>query len=238
MKNRTIIGIICMLLAIGVAFGVAPLLNRAASQKVDVVKMAVDLPQGKMITENDVKIVTVGAYNLSPKAIRDKSHVIGWYAATDLKEDAILLDSKITDEINSANDVFRTLDGSQKAISITLDSFAGGLSGKLRNGDIVSVITTKENQTTIPAELKYVRVITTTSSTGTQAGDVNQDEDAELPSTVTLLVNERQATILASHDANGKLHLSLVYRGSPDNANKFLEAQAQVFLQESEDENE
>jgi pilus assembly protein CpaB len=220
-----------MLLAVAVAFGAAPLINKAADQKVDVVCIAADIPQGRVITEDNLKIVTVGAYNLSSKAIKDKAHAIGRFAATDLKEDAILLDTKITEDANGAEDIFRTLDGTKQAISITLDGFAGGLSGKLKNGDIVSVITTIENKTAIPAELKYVRVITTTSSSGNDAGDANKDGETELPSTVTLLVNDIQATILAENEVNGKLHLSLVYRGDSETAEKFLDAQEQVFLQ-------
>ena len=164
MKNRTIIGIVCMLLAVGVCFGVAPLINRGLSAKIDVVIMAADVGQGRVITEEDVKIETVGAYGLSPKVITDKSLVIGKFAAADLKADEMLIDSKITDTADGAEDVFRALDGSKQAISITIPNFAGGLSGKLRNGDIVSVIATSESKTAIPAELKYVRVITATSS--------------------------------------------------------------------------
>lgn len=237
MKNRTIIGIACMLLAVAVCFGVAPLVNRAASQKIDIVCAAADIPHGRMITENDIKIVTVGAHNLSPKAVREPAQIIGSYAACDIKEDTILLDTQITDNSIGAEDVFRTLDGSKQAISISIGHFAGGVSGKLKNGDIVSVIVTIEGETAIPPELKYVRVITTTSSKG---NDADNTEENEQPSTVTLLVNEKQATLLARSEVNGKLHLSLVYRGNAETAAIFLEAQEQVFviLEEENAENE
>ena len=226
MKNRTIIGIVCMILAIAVCFGVAPLINRAASATVDVVCAAADIPHGKQITADDVKIETVGAYNLSPKAIKDKNQIVGKYAACDLKADVILLDTNINTEATGADDVFKSLDGSKQAISISISNFAGGLSGKLRNGDIVSIIVTHEGQTAIPPELKYVRVITATSSKG---NDADNAEDNEQLKTVTLLVNEKQATMLARSEVNGKLHLSLVYRGNAETAATFLEAQEAVF---------
>ena len=110
-------------------------------------------------------------------------------------------DSQISEKGDGTEDVLRSLDGSKQAISITSGSFAGGLSGKLRNGDIVSVLVTGEDyQTIIPPELKYVRVITATSSKGMDAGQVNEDGQEELPSTVTLLVNEVQARLLANRD--------------------------------------
>ena len=230
MKNRTIIGIVCMLLAIAVCFGVAPIINRGLSAKTDVVIMLADVPQGRQISEEDIKIEMVGAYGLSPKTITNTELVIGKFAATDLKTDEMLIDSKITDNAEGAEDVFRALDGSKQAISITIPNFAGGLSGKLKNGDIVSVIVTNENVTAIPAELKYVRVITTTSSGGNDAGEMDEDGN-EMPSTITLLANDVQATILATSEANGKLHLSLVYRGNADTAAKFLQAQETVFAE-------
>jgi pilus assembly protein CpaB len=232
MKNRTIIGIVCMILAIAICFGVAPLLNRSASAKVDVVCAAADIPQGRIITEDDIKIESKGAYNLSPKAIRDKDQVIGRYAACDLKEDAMLLVTNINNEANGAEDIFKSLDGAKQAISITLDGFAGGLSGKLRNGDIVSVIVTSDGMTSIPTELRYLRVITTTSSSGNDAGEM--DRDGEKPTTVTLLVNEKQATLLARYEVSGKLHLTLIYRGNAEHAAKFLDAQEKVFAAGSE----
>jgi len=230
MKNRTIIGIACMLLAIAVCFGVAPLVNRAASAKMDVVCVAGDVPQGRVIKEDDIKIVTVGAHNLSPKAIKDKETVVGQYAACDLKEDEILLNTKITRDANGAEDVFKSLDGSRQAMSITIGTFAGGLSGKLKNGDIVSAIVTAGDQAAIPPELKYVRVITATASDGSDAGEPNENGETEQPATVTLLVNEKQASLLAKSEADGKLHLALVYRGNAETAGKFLAAQEEVFV--------
>jgi pilus assembly protein CpaB len=46
---------------------------------------------------------------------------------------------------------------------------------------------------------------------------------------VTLLVSPEQSKILAELESDGKLHLSLVYRGSHANTTKFLEAQDKVI---------
>lgn len=50
-----------------------------------------------------------------------------------------------------------------------------------------------------------------------------------LPSTVTLLVNEVQARLLANREINGKVHLALVYRGEEAKARQFLDAQDKVL---------
>ena len=120
-------------------------------------------------------------------------------------------------------------------MSITIKSFATGLSGKLQSGDIVSVVAPdfkKQGQTVIPPELKYVEVIGVTASSGYDAntGEAPSEEDErELPSTVTLLVSPEQSRVLAELEADGKLHLTLVYRGSSENADRFLAVQNEVI---------
>ena len=92
-----------------------------------------------MISDTDIEVVTVGSYNLPNDVITKKEDVLGKFAAVDLKKGDYLLPSKVTSVSDSADDVFRTLDGTKQAISVTIQSFAGGLSGKLENGDIVQL---------------------------------------------------------------------------------------------------
>jgi pilus assembly protein CpaB len=77
-----------------------------------------------------------------------------------------------------------------------------------------------------------VEVIGVTASTGYDTDTVEQsrdEDDKQLPATVTLLVSPEQAKILAELEADGKLHLSLVYRGSKEGAAKFTEFQDKVL---------
>jgi pilus assembly protein CpaB len=233
MKNRTIIGIFCIILAVTVMFGISPIINKAASGKADIVRVKTDIPKGKQITAEDIENVTVGAFNLPLTVIKDKRKVIGKYTLCELKKDDTILTTKISDTADKADDIFRTLNGNEQVISITIDSFAGGLSGKLQNGDIVSVFVTlqSEKQAISPKEFKYVKVITTTTAKGNDSDNLKPDKDGNypLPTTVTFLVNSVQASLLAGYEANEKIHLSLVYRGETENANKFLAAQNEVF---------
>jgi pilus assembly protein CpaB len=92
----------------------------------------------------------------------------------------------------------------------------------------------KQGATVIPAELKYVEVISVTASSGYDAntGEMPAEEDErELPSTVTLLVSPEQSKVLAELEADGKPHLSLIYRGTPVNAAKFTAVQDQVIAE-------
>ena len=162
------------------------------------------------------------------KALKAKDAVVGKYAKADLFKSDLATEIKITDDENSVANVFSSLNGDKVAMSVTINTFAGGLSGKLENGDIVSIyVTDKEGETKVPSELKYVKVITTTTSGGVDETEVVENEDGsfELPSTITLLVSSKQATVLANYEENASMHVALVFRGDTEKAQKFLDKQ-------------
>ena len=240
MKNRTIIGIVCIVLALVVTFAVAPLVNKLSDSRTDIVRLKSDIVQGHMIQESDIEVVTVGSTGLPTNIITKKEAVVGKFAACDLKANTDLLQSMISDKSDSADDVFHTLDGKKQAISITISSFAGGLSGKLENGDIVSLVIfeNETNEATIPGGLTYVKVITTTTAEGFDKDELTPNEDGtyELPTTLTLLVNPTQAKMLVEYENRGVIHADLVYRGDSKTAQKFLDAQDLYFEMLSEQE--
>ena len=232
-KNRTIIGIICIVVALIVTFAVAPVVNRLADSKVDIVRMTRNVTQGHQISEGDIEVVKVGGYNLPSDVITKKESVVGRFASTDLKAGDYLLPEKLTTTSDKADDVFRTLSGDRQAISITIQTFAGGLSGKLQNGDIVQLVVYENDrrEAFIPGGLTYVKVITTTTADGADKDEltVNEDGTYELPSTVTLLVNPAQAKLLVEYENRGRIHADLVFRGDEATAQKFLDAQDAYF---------
>ena len=233
MKNRTIIGIVCIIAALVVTFAVAPLVNSLADSKVEIVRVTRNVTQGHQISDSDVEVIKVGGYNLPAEVIKRKDVVVGQFAATDLKAGDYLLPSKLTTTADNADDIFRTLNGDRQAISIPIQTFAGGLSSKLENGDIVQLVVYQNDkkEAFVPGGLTYVKVITTTTSAGTDRDEltVNEDGTYELPSTVTLLVNQAQAKLLVQYENNGRIHVDLVYRGDEATAQKFLEAQDAYF---------
>lgn len=228
MKNRTAIGIVCIILAVAITFVVSPMVNKVSDKKTETVRFTTNVTHGTKIKETDVEVVRVSNFALPDKVVKNKTEIVGKYATADLFKGDIATESKVTDNANTASDVMASLKGNKVAMSITINSFAGGLSGKLQNGDIVSVcITDKDNETEIPAELKYVKVITTTTSGGIDENDVVENEDGsfDLPTTITVLVSVEQAKILANCEKNATMHIVLVYRGDDASAEKFLKAQ-------------
>ena len=227
-RNRTVIGVLCILLALSICFGVTPLFSRSASEKTEIVRVTKDIKEGDEITAEMVQTVEVGAYNLPQNLMTDKKEVVGKYATADLVAGDYILSSKLSAVPAAENAYLYNLDGKKQAISVTIKSFATGLSGKLESGDIVTVIVADyqgKGETAIPPELQYVEVISVTASSGYDANTGEVVDEKELPSTVTLLVTTEQAKVLAELEQDSELHLALVYRGTPENAAKFIAAQ-------------
>ena len=227
-RNRTVIGVLCILLALIICFGVTPLFSRSASEKTEIVRVTMDIKEGDEITAEMVQTVEVGAYNLPQNLMTDKKEVVGKYATADLAAGDYILSSKLSAVPAAENAYLYNLDGKKQAISVTIKSFATGLSGKLESGDIVTIIVADyqgKGETAIPPELQYVEVISVTASSGYDANTGEVVDEKELPSTVTLLVTTEQAKVLAELEQDSELHLALVYRGTPENAAKFIAAQ-------------
>lgn len=236
LKNRTVLGVLCIVLSLVICFAVTPLFNQSISEKAEIVRVVKPVKIGEEITADKVKTVEVGGYNLPDDVVKNLETAIGKFASADLVPGDYIIASKIADEPAAENAYLYNLNGEKQAISVSVKAFANGLSGKLQSGDIVSVIAPdykKQGATVIPAELQYVEVIAVTANSGYDANTGEQadgDTEKELPGTVTLLVTPEQARVLAELEADGKLHIALVYRGDKTNAAAFITAQESVLL--------
>ena len=243
-KNRMVIGAVCIVLSMIVCFGITPLFNSGLKAQTDIVRVKTAISRGDKITDSMIEVVSVGAHNLPADTLKTKDEVVGKYAVYDMVSGDSVLSGKLSAEPLTEYEYLTRLDGKKVAVSVTIPSFAAGLSGKLEAGDIISLIAVDGDTgiTETPPALRYVEVLAATASTGADKvykgnENTNEEENPEqsLPSTLTLLVNMEQAELLADLEANMTFHAALVYRGSRANAEKFLTAQEQYFTKESED---
>lgn len=231
MKNRTLIGVICMIVAVILVFVVSPFVSKITADTISVPRLCNDVSRGSKISKSSIETVTVKKDSLPKGIITDTNAIVGKYATSALFAGDYVTTSKVTFKANSADDVIYSFNGSKFAMSFTIDSFAAGLSGKIQNGDIISlVVKDKSGKAIMPASFKYVKVITTTTSGGIDQDKIvkNDDGSFEPPATITLLVNAIQAQLLADYE-EGTISCVLVYRGSAENAQKFLDTQDEYF---------
>ena len=94
-KNRTVIGIICILLALVICFGITPLFNQSISQRSEIVRVTKDIHAGELITRDMVATAEVGSYNLPSGLMTAKDNVVGKYAKANLAVGDYILAAKL-----------------------------------------------------------------------------------------------------------------------------------------------
>ena len=243
MKNRIVIGLVCIILSLVICFGLTPMFNNALKSKVQLVRVNTEIHKGDQITEKMLTMVETGGYNLPGNVVCRLEDVVGRYANADLYKGDYILESKLSDTPMLKNAYLSKLNGENLAISASIKSFAAGLSGKLEAGDIVTLIASdvgERRETLVLPELKYVEIIAATASSGADhdvQADVKDGDEQELASTITVLATPEQARLLAELEQTGKLHAALVFRGDSTQAGRFLEEQQRVLEELYAEEN-
>ena len=246
LKNRTVIGLICIFLSLIICFGLTPLFNSELRAQTEIVRATTTVKKGEVITADKLEMVKVGAFNLPDNVVKSKENVVGKYVNVDLQKGDYIFSSKLSEKSLTEFEYLNDLDGTKLAMSITIKSFAAGLSGKLEAGDIVTLISSNYDNlatTTIPPELQYVKVLAVTAETGDDKAYVatkvtnSEDKVNKLPATITLLVNTDQAKVLANLEQKGNIHATLLYRGIKENADKFLAEQDKLSEKKEDNSN-
>ena len=233
MKNRTLIGIVCIALAVVMVFAVSPLINKVSEQKTTVVRVKTDVAKGEQVLPEDVEEVKITKDVVPASAITDITFAVGgrFYASVDMQKGDIVTTKKLTENANDISGIIESLDGKHVVMSIPISSFSAGLSGKLENGDIVSLCVTYNKMTNIPMAFKYVRLLTTTTAGGVDEDKVVKNDDGTFtaPSTATFLLTPRQAALLKSYIKSGSIHIILVHRGDEDKAQEYLDVEQEYL---------
>ena len=220
-KNRYVIFALCLILAGVIAFVIVPKSNKSMAELVDVVKVTRQIEKNTQITEDMLEIKQLPKQAVTENTITDKKKIIGKVASVQLLPEDNLVLQKFTD-INSASDkALYSMDGSEKlAISVTVESLASSVSGKIMPGDVVSVYGFL-NETKMLSEytdLQYVEVIGVSNSSAEELSTRNSDSETDssdkvIPSTVTLSVNRNQAQELVILENTSNIHIVFVGRG-------------------------
>ncbi len=76
-------------------------------------------------------------------------------------------------------------------------------------------------------------LIHVTNDVGVDKKEDNNNPEEELPTTITVLVNREQAELIANLEETSKMHVSLVYRGTEKEAQKYIEQQNSIIVKEN-----
>ncbi len=265
LRNKFLIGILCIIIGVTVGFVLLPKSQDADIAMTKVVRLAQDVEIGTKIEAAMLEIVTVPAESVPEGASSTFESFLNRYASSQLYEGDILTAAKVRDTL--VDPVAAAAAKGKQLVSVTVPSLSAGVSGTLQPGDVVSIMVTskvtqfnqnlglltqpedqngeettsqignglissvtKESQTYIPEELRYLEICKVSSSDGTNAlvnGDKDKDEPNRLPVTITFYATEEQALKLAEVEQNGEIHVTFLARG--DAADAYIPREERVL---------
>jgi pilus assembly protein CpaB len=235
LRNRFAIGALCIIAALLIAFFAVPALQSGSEGAyVSAVRMKQPVQAGTQLTAEMLETVSVPE-KLVAGGIRDISSAAGKYAAADLYAGDYLTAAKLSATLAEQNSFSAGTPKGKMVVSITLPSLASGVSGRLKPGDIVTVMVLPKgsvNQSlgvepemdgddlsgaVIYPELQYIEVCMVTASDGADASvAARPDKDVKnsLPVTISFFATEEQALKLAEIENQSIIHLAFVARGA------------------------
>lgn len=117
-RNRTIIGAVCILLAVLVCFGITPLFNAGLKAQTEAVRVKAEvIPRGTYITADMVEVYTRGASGMSDSIATSLDEVVGRYTDVELRKNTDVNTSWLFSEPLTQYEYLTKLDGSKVAIS-------------------------------------------------------------------------------------------------------------------------
>lgn len=265
LRNKFIIGMLCIAIGITAGFVLLPKSQNADVDMSQVVRLTQDVAAGTLLESNMLELAQVPTESVPAGAASAVESFLSRYASSQLYKGDILTEAKVRDTL--VDPVAAAAAKGKQLVSVTVPTLSAGVSGTLQPGDIVSVMVTskvtqfnanlglntatqepdaevaqngsslissvtKESQTYIPEELRYLEVCKITSSDGSDAlvnGKENTEEPNRLPVTITFYATEAQALKLAEVEQNGELHVTFVARG--DDADKFIPRSERVLVE-------
>lgn len=251
LKNRVVIGVLCITAGLLFSFVALPALQDSDQEAlISVIRMKTPVEAGTLITADMLGTVDVPE-SIAAGGITDASSVIGQYANTDLYAGDFLTSEKLSTTLSAQDPFSAGTDKGKMVVSITLPSLASGVSGRLLPGDIVSIMafpkndqpisvepeTGEEPESTLEAviypELQYIEVCMISANDGSDAivdSNPGEDEENSLPVTVSLYATKAQALKLAELEQQGVIHLAFIARGKE--ASRYIPDAQHVFSTE------
>jgi pilus assembly protein CpaB len=233
LRNKFVIGILCILTALGLSFVALPaLLGAGQKAAVTAVRLKEPVSAGMRITTDMLETVKV-PQNLVKNGIFEPSQAVGRYAKTDLYAGDYLTNAKTSTTQAGQNPFSAGISKGMLVVSVALPSLASGVSGRLLPGDVVTLMAIPKasiNQSlgtepesgedtesvVIDPDLKYLEICMVTASDGSDANvqpEPGKDGKNSLPATVSFYVTESQAKKLTELNQDSTIYLVFVARG-------------------------
>lgn len=244
LKNRLVIGCICVIFAFLIGFIAVPKMTDKLNDKITIVVASSEIKKGDMLSSSNLKVIQVskGDIPYSPNEYYnnvsqsngqtvDNRRLLtdndnrprNVYAAVDMQANDVVTDMKISEKFPYTDEKLRELRPNEYAVSVSVRSLATGISANIYEGDIVTVIAVTDDKTFADMRLLYMEVLSVSNSDGIEINSANKEKG--IPAVVTFRANLYQAETLAYYESNAYIHLALVCRGDDKKAQELLALQ-------------
>lgn len=215
-KNRVFIGIMCGIAAFLTLFLFMPRSVKQESEEHQIVRFKRQLSANTKIEKDMVELYTVSGNEIS--GIDDIDKVVGKYTKSVIYSGDFATNEKLANVVNDLN--FSEISDGYVGVSISVETLAAGVSGKLNKGDVVKVYGFDDETKEVIDDplLGAVEVLTITNR---KAVDTDAESAAALstgtedvvPETITLKATMEQAKKLIEIENKGKVHVVFEARG-------------------------
>lgn len=148
LKNRFLIGLLCIVLGLAVSLLAIPKLTQdRAPDMVTALRLKADIPAGEQINADMFEAIALDKNIIPDSVITSPESVSGQFAAADLFAGDYLTSAKVRSQQDNLDYLKTATDKELRLVSFTLPSLAAGVSGKVLPGDVISIMTLMKTQT-------------------------------------------------------------------------------------------
>ena len=224
-RNRILIGIITLVIALIGAFVILPTATKA--EEYEVFMLNKDISSGSAITDKDYIITKTTDKLIAKQTVYKKEQLKNKVAQQNLKKDNYLF---LSDLVDGTKTTANNIPAGKELIAVAIKDMAMEVSYQLKAGDIVKIYgyDSKTDVTTNYPELQYVEVEGVYNANGIDLDSYNSDE-AFVPSALNLIVNQKQAERIVALNAKSSVYFSLISRGNNTDKQAFLAKQENLI---------
>ncbi len=256
LKNRLVIGCICIIMAFAIGFLAVPKITEMLNEKISVVVANQDIPKGAELTvdmfrnirmsKGDLPYAEGEYYNFKSSAEVPSNMITNikslfteqggkYYASTEIRSNDIITTGKVSTSNVYKDENLRDLGANQYAVAVSVNTIAEGIAAKVMAGDIVMLLIYDKDTgiEKVDPFLMYVEVLNVINSDAAEINDSQSGASTGIPSVVTFKANIDQSIYLAKYENTANIHLALVSRGDEAKKAELLKKQNEYLSKNS-----